>query len=101
MFAEAEAVDQQEDELYGKEHDGDELPDDLKKAFQRKEKITQLLTELQAQETNKMSLIDKEARFMKFIGGRRYMSYNAQCVSENQVILACEVTNSGVPTMAN
>lgn len=92
MFDEAEAVDQQEDQLYGEDSDGRAMPDELKKAQSRKEKIKELLSELEVQKAKKMSLTDKEARFMKTTSGTK-ISYNGQVATENQVILAHQLGN--------
>lgn len=92
ILAEAEATDKQEDAAYGDTKTGDELPEQLQQAQQRQHHINQLLAELERQQTNKLSTTDQDTRFMKD-HGRIRLCYNAQCATENQVILAGDVTN--------
>ena len=92
ILAEAEATDIQEDAAYGETKTGDELPDQLQQAQQRQQQIKQLLAELEREQANKLSTTDQHARFMKD-HGRIRLCYNAQCATENQVILAYDVTN--------
>jgi len=95
MFTEAESVDKQEDITYGVDKTGEELPDDLQKTQARKRKIKELLAELDKQGVDKMNLHEPEARFMKH-HGRIELSYNAQAVTENQVIIAYNLNNNEV-----
>jgi transposase len=92
ILAEAEATDIQEDAAYGETKTGDELPEQLQHAQQRQQQIKQLLAELEREQANKLSTTDQDARFMKD-HGRIRLCYNAQCATENQVILAYDVTN--------
>lgn len=92
IFAEAEATDKQEDAAYGDSKTGDELPEPLQRAQQRQQQIKQLLAELEREQVNKLSTTDQDARFMKDHGRIRFC-YNAQCATENQVILAADVSN--------
>jgi len=93
MLSEAEAIDTQEDKMFGTQHSGDELPEKLQQSQTRKQEITSLLAELEAKNLQKMSLTDKESRFMKN-HGRIQLCYNGQCATENQVILACNLDNN-------
>lgn len=92
LLTDAEEVDRREDEIYGPDNSGQELPQELRDARARQEKLKAILAELNQKSLDKMSLSDPEARFMKS-KGRIQMSYNAQCATENQVILAYEVTS--------
>jgi len=92
LLAEAEAIDATEDTEFGRTNRGDELPSKLQKAIDRKQEITTLLTELKQQGLDKMSLTDNESRFMKS-HGRIQLSYNAQCATEKQIIVAYDVTD--------
>ena len=92
MLVEAEDLDAYEDAVYGEPNDGTEVPDSLKTAKGRKEAISKLIKELQEKNVEKMSLTDKESRFMRS-GGRIDLSYNGQCATENQVILAYNINN--------
>jgi transposase len=92
ILAEAEATDKQEDATYGDTKTGDELPEQLQHAQQRQQQIKQLLAELEREQATKLSTTDQDARFMKDHGRIRFC-YNAQCATENQVILAADVSN--------
>lgn len=92
ILAEAETTDKQEDAAYGDTKTGDELPEQLQHAQQRQQQIQQLLAELEREHANKLSTTDQDARFMKDHGRIRFC-YNAQCATENQVILASDVSN--------
>lgn len=92
IFAEAEATDKQEDAAYGDTTTGDELPEQLQHAQQRQHQTKQLLAELEREQANKLSTTDQDARFMKD-HGRIRLCYNAQCATENQIILAADVSN--------
>jgi transposase len=95
MLEEAEELDSQEDAEYGESNDGTEVPDDLKTAKGRKEAISKLKKELEDKNVNKMSMTDKDSRLMKS-NGRIDLSYNGQCATENQVILAYNINNQEV-----
>ena len=95
MLEEADEVDAQEDEEYGESNDGTEVPDNLKTAKKRKETISKLLKKLEEKNVKKLSLTDKDSRLMKN-NGRIELSYNGQCATENQVILAYDLSNREV-----
>ena len=92
ILGEAEDVDAQEDAEYGESNDGTEVPDNLKTAKGRKETISKLLEELKGKNVKQMSLTDKDSRLIKS-KGRYELSYNGQCATENQVILAYDLDN--------
>ena len=120
-FRQAEAADREEDELYGNDRRGDELPDWVKDKQKRLEKIAQAKAELEAEakaeaeagsdpnktghkgkptgipeEKTQRNFTDAESRIMKgsecFIQG-----YNAQAAvdSGSQVIVAQHLTPNG------
>jgi transposase len=95
IFHEAEEIDRQEDEQYGESNDGDEIPEKLKKVKDRKEKIQALLDELKRKNLTKMSLTDNDSRFMKG-NGRIELAYNAQCATENQIVIAYDVNDKEI-----
>ena len=95
ILEEADEVDTQEDEEYGEFNDGTEVPDNLKTTEGRKQTISKLLKELEEKDVKKLSLTDKDSRLMKN-KGRIELSYNGQCATENQVILAYDVNNQEV-----
>lgn len=92
MLEEAEALDAQDDAQFGVSNNGEELPEKIKKSKERKKEIQSLLDEMEQQNRNTLSLTDKESRFMKN-NGRLQLSYNGQCATENQVILAYDINN--------
>jgi len=95
MLEEADEVDAQEDEEYGESNDGTEVPDNLKTTKKRKETINKLLKELEERNVKKLSSTDKDSRLMKN-NDRIELSYNGQCATENQVILAYDLNNHEV-----
>ena len=92
LLDEANEVDAREDEEYGESNESDEVPEKLRTAKDRKETISKLLKELEEKNVKQMSLTDKESRLVKS-HGRYEFSYNGQCATENQVILAYDLTN--------
>lgn len=97
MLREAEDVDAQEDAEYGESNDGTEVPNNLKTAKSRKETINKLLEELKENNVKQISLTDKDSRLIKS-KGRYELSYNGQCATENQVILAYDLNNQEADT---
>lgn len=97
MLEEAEEVDTQEDEEYGESNDGTEVPDNLKTAKRRKETIGKLLKELKGKNIKQINMTDKDSRLIKS-KGRYELSYNGQCATENQVILAYHLSNQEADT---
>jgi transposase len=90
----AEAVDQQEDALYGTDKTGDELPEEVRDPKKRIQKLKELKKKLDAGGAEKINKTDPDAAFMKTTSGIK-TSYNAQVSvdAEHQVIVAAEVTN--------
>lgn len=123
-FEEAERMDRQEDELYGTDRQGDELPEWVADKQKRLEKIRQAKAELEeearakaaaAPDPNKTghkpkptgipedkaqrNFTDPESRIMKSPDGF-IQGYNAQAAvdADSQVIVAQLVTNNGSDT---
>ena len=123
-FDQAERVDQQEDELYGAERRGDEMPDWVANKEKRLEKIRQAKKELEEEaraqaeappephktghkkkptgepdEKTQRNFTDPESRMMKSPDGF-IQGYNAQAAvdADSQVIVAQVLTNSGGDT---
>jgi transposase len=90
----AEAIDQQEDNLYGPDKTGDELPEDIRDPKKRIKKLKELKKKLDASGWEKINKTDPDAVFMKTTNGIK-TSYNAQVSvdAEHQVIVAADVTN--------
>ena len=123
-FEEAERIDHEEDERYGADRRGDELPDWVADKQKRLEKIRQAKAELEAEarekaaagpdpnktghkprptgapeESAQKNFTDPESRVMKGAGGF-IQGYNAQAAvdADHQVIVAEFVTNEGSDT---
>ena len=90
----AEAVDQQEDALYGPDKTGDELPEDIRDPEKRIKKLKELKKKLDAGSKEKINKTDPDTVFMKTRNGIK-TAYNAQVSvdAEHQVIVAADVTN--------
>src|SRR5438445_4131907 len=123
-FEEADRIDREEDELYGADRRGDELPDWVADKQKRLEKIRQAKAELEAEaraeaaagpdphktghkakakgipeEKAQKNFTDPESRIMKSPDGF-IQGYNAQAAVDagSQVIVAQLVTNNGSDT---
>ena len=123
-FEEAERIDREEDELYGADRSGDELPEWVADKQKRLEKIRQAKAELEAEaraeaaagqdphktghkpkpkgipeEKTQRNFTDPESRIMKSPDGF-IQGYNAQAAvdASSQVIVAQLVTNNGSDT---
>jgi transposase len=89
----AEAIDRQEDALYGPDKTGDELPEDIRDSKKRIQKLKELKQKLDADGREKINRTDPDATFMKTTHGIQ-TAYNAQVAVDagHQVIVAAEVT---------
>ena len=120
-FREAERLDREEDELYGVDKSGDELPEWVTNKQERLKRIQQARTELEAEakaeaergrdpnktghkpkptgipaEKTQRNLTDSESRLMKS-GDQFIQGYNAQAAVDGhrQIIVAQTLTNTG------
>ena len=89
----AENTDDEEDQHFGKDKTGDELPKDIRSQKQRLEKLKELKKQLERSGSEKINITDPDAVFMKTGSGIK-TAYNAQAVvdSTHQVIVAADVT---------
>jgi transposase len=120
-FAEAERIDREEDQLYGSDKSGDELPEWVRNKQERLKRIQQARAELEAEakaeaeqgpdpnktghkpkpkgvpsEKTQRNLTDADSRILK--SGESFLQgYNAQAAvdSHRQIIVAQSLTNSG------
>lgn len=94
LLASADAADQQEDQLYGADKSGDEVPEDVRDRQKRIEKLQELKQQLDDSGKEKINRTDTDAVFMK-TGGGIITAYNAQTAvdAEHQVIIAADVSN--------
>lgn len=94
VLQEAEETDAQEDAAYGNTR-GDELPEELRDAQRRKERLEKALETLKETGHKAVAATDTDARVMKTNDGNR-ACYNGQAAvdKEHQVILAATVTQA-------
>lgn len=104
-FEKAEAIDRAEDEQYGPDRRGDELPEWVANKEKRLEKIGKAKAELEAEarqegkekpeEKAQKNFTDPESRIMKTSGGFE-QAYNAQAAvdGKHQIIVAQKLTNA-------
>jgi transposase len=96
MFDAAEQADAAEDEEFG-EGNGSAMPAELVDAVKRRERIVELLAELDAEgdSRERVNITDAESRVMHTADGGNVQGYNAQVVcGPGQIVLAAEVTNA-------
>lgn len=121
MLEEAEEIDRQEDEKYGKDHGYNEMPERLKDPKTRQEEIKRLIDQLSKLETAEQSIKEKQqqvktkkekdrkrnttsnttdtqAKLMKMKKGNFQPAYNGQIATNNQVIAAYDVVDENVDT---
>lgn len=100
ILAEAEAQDRADDEKYGSDKRGDELPEALANARKRVARIEQVLATV-AEDTKdslKVSSTDSDARFMHTQSGSM-PAFNGQVVvTEGQLIVHADVTTEPIDT---
>lgn len=91
----ANKTDTKEDELYGPDIRGDELPKELSSRKKRLEKIQEAKSKLEEGSIKKLSLTDTDASYQKLKSGLVKAGYRAEASidSKHQIITACDVTN--------
>jgi transposase len=101
-FEEAERIDREEDEKYGKDKRGNELPEGLRDPKERRKRIAEAVErmkeakkKLKKEGKKKINLTDEDAQIQKDKGKKFTLGYRAQMVvdSKEQVIVAQEVTS--------
>jgi hypothetical protein len=111
LMQQAEAIDSEEDKLFGKDNNGYNLPDELKRREERLEKICRLREEVEQEKREEQGLkqeempkiedreqrsfADRKARIMLMKRGEFDYAYNAQaCTDEGHgVIVAANLSN--------
>jgi transposase len=106
LLKEAQEVDEAEDQRYGRERRGDELPQELALRESRLQKIREAKAALEAeaqeegkeapQDKSQRNFTDPDSRIMPRPGGKEFdQSYNCQAAvdSSHQVIVAADITN--------
>lgn len=94
ILTKAQDIDDQEDQEFGKENRGDEIPQELKDRKARLEKLKIAKKRLEEKELKKINLTDQDATFQKS-HGQLVPGYRAQIAvdEKEQIIVACEVDN--------
>ena len=89
----AKDIDQKEDDQFGPDNTGDEIPEDIRNRKQRLQRLKELKKKLEQSDSDKVNMTDPDAMFMKTKSGIK-TAYNAQAVvdSAQQVIVAADVT---------
>jgi len=110
LMQQAKATDAREDEAFGKDNNGYNLPEELQRREERLEKIRQLREELEQEkraeqrlkegqtpaieDKQQRSFADHDGRMMLMKRGEFDYAYNAQaCMEEHGVIVAGDLTN--------
>jgi transposase len=94
LLQKADQIDCQEDQLYGTDHTGDQIPADIRQKKSRLQKLKQIKTQMDQSHKEKINATDPDAAFMKTTYGIK-TSYNAQIIVDEaqQLIVAANVTN--------
>lgn len=92
LLTKAQDIDNQEDQKFGIENRGDEIPQELKDREARLEKLKDAKKRLEEEQLKKINLTDQDATFQKS-HGQLVPGYRAQIVvdEKEQIIVACEV----------
>jgi len=115
LMQQAEVVDAEEDEAFGADHNGYNLPEELQRREERLEKIRSLREELEREKREEQhlnegqtpiiedkeqrSFAERDARMMLMKRGEFDYAYNAQaCMNERGVIVAGDLTNEASDT---
>lgn len=87
-------ADQKEDQQYGKDKTGDELPEGIRDQKQRIQRLNELKAQLEQSDNEKINMTDADAAFMKTGSGIK-TAFNGQAAvdSAHQVIIAADVTS--------
>jgi transposase len=111
LMGQAEAVDKEEDQVFGEEHNGYNLPEELQRREQRLEKISQLREELerekreeqeipagespQIEDKEQRSFADHDGRIMLMKSGGFDYAYNGQAGTDASqgVIVVADLSN--------
>lgn len=94
IMEEAQTADDAEDAEYGDKR-GDEIPEELKDANARKERLEQIKKELEESGKQTIAFTDKDSRVMKTRQGNK-PAYNGQVAvdGKSQIIIAASVTQN-------
>lgn len=93
---EAEIIDREEDERYGKDKRGDEIPEEIRDRRKRIEKLAELKRQMEEEKRRYINETDRDAGLIKDHGKDKYLvGYNCQTITDakSQVIIMADVTN--------
>lgn len=95
ILEEASEIDDNEDDEYGHDNRGDQIPKELEQKEKLREKIKQALSEFKADsEKERVNLTDTDAKIIKGNGSFN-TNYNCQAaISEDEIIVACYTSNN-------
>ncbi len=117
LMRQAEATDKQEDQVFGEEGNGYNLPEELQRREERLQKIARLREELEKEKREEQGLkegenprikdkeqrsfADKDARIMLMKRGEFDYAYNAQAATDEShgVIVGADLTNQASDTV--
>jgi len=87
-------IDIEEDKRYGENNSGEEMPEHLRKSYQRIEKLKSAMKELRSKGTKRINLTDPDSKCMK--KGKYEMDYNCQASVDdgNGIIVSADVTTN-------
>jgi transposase len=94
LLKQADQIDCREDQVFGPDNAGDQLPEKIRRQKDRLEKLHQIKEQLNHSENNNINATDPDAVFMKTSDGIK-TSYNGQVAAEqsHNIILAADVSN--------
>lgn len=94
LLEQSEMTDRQEDQLFGSDSDGQEVPARIRKQKQRLKQLERIKEQLERSGKKKINESDPDAVFMKASKGLT-TAYNAQIAADeaNQIIVASDVCN--------
>lgn len=96
----AQAIDEEEDRIFGLYRRGDELPKELRDPKKRLEKIREAKRKLEEESHKEINLTDSDATFQKHNNHLIRPGYRAEVAvdEKKQVIIACDVINEANDT---
>jgi transposase len=100
LLDKADQIDRDEDQCYGIDNTGDQIPDEIRRKKSRLQKLKLIKDQLDQSNKEKLNATDPDASFMKTANGIK-TSYNAQITVDeaHQVIVAAGVTNDPATTV--
>lgn len=96
----AQAVDDEEDKIFGLTSRGDEIPEELRDPKKRLEKIKEAQRLMEEESLKNINLTDSDATFQKPSDGMVRPGYRAEIAvdKKEQIIISCDVSNDANDT---